>query len=130
MNQIPVETLHCNVCTTLKKGEKIQVIFDNKKELLEVLEVTENAFRVKQLATCNSQLVFIYGRQIHDFHTVDYEAISMLNVSATQQLAKENERLKKRVAELETQVAKISKLEVMLEQMTAKQTTTISKNLK
>ncbi len=30
----------------LKKGEKVQIIFDNKKELLEVLEVTEDAFRV------------------------------------------------------------------------------------
>ena len=38
--------------------------------------------------------VFVYGREVDDFHTVDYEAISMLNVSATQELAKQVELLK------------------------------------
>ena len=32
--------------------------------------------------------VFVYGREVDDFRTVDYEAISMLNVSATQELFK------------------------------------------
>ena len=33
--------------------------------------------------------MFVYGREVNDFHTVDYDAISMLNVSATQELAKQ-----------------------------------------
>ena len=41
----------------------------------------------------SSKLIFVYGQEVKGFHTVDYEAISMLNVSATQQLAKENEAL-------------------------------------
>ena len=32
--------------------------------------------------------VFVYGREVKDFRTVDYEAIAMLNVSATQELAR------------------------------------------
>ena len=41
----------------------------------------------QKLTTDNSPLttVFIYGREVNDFHTVDYEAISMLHVSATQE---------------------------------------------
>lgn len=39
----------------------------------------------------------------------------MLNVSATQQLAKENEALKKRVADLEKQLEKVNQLEAKLE---------------
>lgn len=32
--------------------------------------------------------LFVYGTEIHDLLTIDYDAISMLNVSATQGLAK------------------------------------------
>ncbi len=119
-----VETLKFNICT----GDKVQILFEDKKELLEVLEVKENTFRVKPSseATVNRlpSTVFVYGRQVHDFHTVDYQALSMLNVSATQQLAKENEALKQRMTDLEKenkvlkkQVQKISDLEVMLQEL-------------
>ncbi len=43
---------------------------------------------VRALASRNAHLsktVFVYGREVNDFHTVDYEALSMLNVSATQE---------------------------------------------
>ena len=108
---VTVETLQCNVSI----GEKIQIIFDDKKEVLEVLETKANAFRVNS----KPATVFIYGRQVKDFHTVDYEAISMLNVSATQQLAKENEQLKKEVNELKVQVTEINELKSMLLKMQA-----------
>ncbi len=120
-----VETLHCNVCTTIKKGDKVQILFDEKKELLEVKEVKENTFRVKPITDNQSPItIFVYGRQVNDFHTVDYEAISMLNVSATQQLAKENEDLKQQVQLLQEKVTqltqetqKIDALEAMLKQL-------------
>src|SRR5205823_6720804 len=32
--------------------------------------------------------VFVYGREVKDCRSVDYEAIAMLNVSATQELAR------------------------------------------
>lgn len=35
----------------LQVGDKVQILFDDKKELLEVLEVNENAFKVKKLIT-------------------------------------------------------------------------------
>jgi hypothetical protein len=35
--------------------------------------------------------VFVYGREVLDFHTVDYDAIAMLNVSATQQIKREKD---------------------------------------
>jgi C4-dicarboxylate-specific signal transduction histidine kinase len=38
----------------------------------------------------------VYGREVNDFLSVDYEAIAMLNVSATQEL---NRRLEAKVAE-------------------------------
>ena len=35
--------------------------------------------------------VFVFGREVKDFRTVDYEAITTLNVSATQELARQLE---------------------------------------
>jgi hypothetical protein len=35
--------------------------------------------------------VFVYGREVNDFHVVDYDAIEMLNVSATQQIEREKD---------------------------------------
>ena len=71
--------------------------------------------------------VFVYGREVSDFHVVDYEALSTLNISATQALAKkmmameqvmevlkqENEDLKadvKAVKALEQRLAQIEEL--------------------
>ena len=34
-------------------------------------------------------MLFVFGREVKDFRNVDYEAISMLNVSATQELARQ-----------------------------------------
>jgi chaperonin cofactor prefoldin len=55
---------------------------------------------------------------VSDFRIVDYDAIAMLNVSATQELARENEALKKRVAELEAKDrardAKLAAIEKLL----------------
>ena len=39
--------------------------------------------------------VFVYGRQVNDVHNVDYDAVSMLNVSATQALAEKVEAMEK-----------------------------------
>ena len=33
----------------------------------------------------------MYGREVPDFHDVDYDAIAMLNVSATQQIKREKD---------------------------------------
>ena len=110
----------------LQIGEKVQIIFKNKKEVLEILETKGNTFRVQPSSeasvNCQPSTVFIYGRQVTDFHTVDYEAISMLNVSATQQLAKENSSLKEQVQQqqveindLKHQLERINQLEAKLE---------------
>ncbi len=44
--------------------------------------------------------IFIYGTEVNDFLTVDYDAISMLNVSATQELARKVAALEKQNAAL------------------------------
>jgi hypothetical protein len=70
---------------TLKKGDKVKLIMEDKEGLYDVIEATENNFRINENLTGD---VFVYGRRVDDFHTVDYEALNTLNISATQELYK------------------------------------------
>ena len=103
----------------LKVGDKVQIVFENDEELAEIEEIKTNAFKIKP-STVNSQSspVFLYGTQVNDFHIVDYNALKMLNISATQALVKDNEALQQQQTELEqkleqlkVQAAKINELE-------------------
>ena len=51
--------------------------------------------------------VFVYGKEVNDFHTVDYEALSTLNISATQALVKRINDLEVQNAILKTNVDNI-----------------------
>lgn len=72
------------LATDLKAGDRVKLITENASEVYEVLEGESTRFKVSALTSDFSPL-FVYGREVDDFHTVDYEAISMLNVSATQE---------------------------------------------
>lgn len=76
--------------TDLKKGDRVKLIDGKDAEAIhEVLEVKEDKFRTAFKTEAKN--VFVYGREVNDFRRVDYEAISMLNVSATQQIKKEKD---------------------------------------
>ncbi|OJJ15923.1 hypothetical protein BKI52_37015 [marine bacterium AO1-C] len=71
--------------TDLKVGEKVKLIFEEKDMIKEVTEVNEQGFKVKLEEEEEApNEVFVYGREVDDFKTVDYEALSTLNISATQ----------------------------------------------
>jgi hypothetical protein len=87
---------------SVKAGDVIKALPEdadaNKPEmLLTVKEVTKDGVRVTEPVNGN---LFVLGHQVNDLRTVDYEAISMLNVSATQELHKT----------IEAQAAELKKL--------------------
>jgi len=49
--------------------------------------------------------LFVYGKYVDDFRSVDYDALTTLNVSATQELARKVEALEQQNAALKTQAA-------------------------
>lgn len=59
--------------------------------------LSETAFTVEWAETAPEK-VFVYGKKVEDFHTVDYDRIFTLNVSATQELAAQVEQLQKELA--------------------------------
>lgn len=77
----------------LKVGEKVRLILQDKGPVMEkVLEVRPGAFRTALVSEPTD--LFVYGREVEDFRTVDYDALSMLNVSATQELARQLDRVR------------------------------------
>jgi len=93
------------IATNLKKGEHVRVVSKDDSKIYKVLQVKKDQFLI-DLKNVEIKEVFVYGREVNDFHTVDYEAISMLNVSATQEqqkiivaLQKQNKALKETVEE-------------------------------
>src|SRR6185503_12617691 len=85
----------------LKRGERVKLITEKGEAgNYEVLEVARDRFRTDFRPEGNR--VFVYGREVKDFLTVDYEAISMLNVSATQQIKKEKDEEVKALQEENT----------------------------
>jgi hypothetical protein len=73
------------LATDLKVGDRVKLIGEKEKGVYPVLEVRDGAFRTDFKPS--TEQVFVYGREVKDFRNVDYEAIAMLNVSATQELA-------------------------------------------
>jgi len=90
----------------LAVGDKIKLVFSGEEILTDVLAIRNNAIRV----SCTKEgSVFVYGKEVHDFHAVDYEAIAMLNVSATQALLKRIEMLEAKNTNLVQTVSKLEK---------------------
>ncbi len=103
--------------TTLLKGDRVRIIPENGDEaLVEVIEVESNRFRVAPGPTDGA--VFVYGRLVDDFHTVDYDAVAMLNVSATQQIKREKDAEVQALRDENAALrARLDKLESLLERM-------------
>jgi Chaperone of endosialidase len=84
----------------IKIGDKIELVHPEKGKIqAEVVEVLGKSFTVKNWEFATDK-IFVFGREVNDFRSVDYEALSMLGISVIQQLAKEIENLKKTNSEL------------------------------
>jgi len=93
--------------TELKAGEKVRLILEDETSLFDVISADKNGFKV---STDKSGKVFVYGREVDDFHAVDYESLSMLNVSATQELHTLILSQQKTIESLETEVAELQEI--------------------
>ena len=84
----------------IKIGETIEFILEKEGKVQGVVaSVSGNSFTVKNWQYPTDK-IFVFGREVKDFRSVDYEAISMLGISAIQQLAKENELLLNEIKKL------------------------------
>ncbi|MFM2307548.1 MAG: hypothetical protein RLZZ367_2217, partial [Bacteroidota bacterium] len=108
----------------LHKGDWVKLIFENHDELTEVINADTTGFTVNVKAEGK---VFVFGKQVTDFRTVDYEALTTLNISATQELLKrinkldaENKALKSEINELQTgkaDASTVNQLQLQIEEL-------------
>jgi endosialidase-like protein len=117
----------------LKDGDTVRLITHKNPELNVVAHIVNDKTFTVETKEPVGEKVFVYGKQCTDLKAVDYDAISMLNVSATQEIAKkvqaleeENSELKadsKRLSEAETKIIeqdqKIARLEAANAKLTA-----------
>jgi hypothetical protein len=98
--------------TNLTVGEKVKLIFEHSELISTVTEVSSKGFKVDKFEDGE---VFVYGRQVDDFRTIDYEAVAMLNVSATQESLKRIKALEQENAKLKESSKEILDLRSELE---------------
>ena len=85
-----------------KTGDKVKLILEKTGEkIVEITVINDTQFTVNETINDN---IFVYGKHVNDLLNVDYDAVAMLNVSATQELAKQVQFLLKKIAELETKI--------------------------
>lgn len=95
----------------LKDGDTVRLITSKNTELSVVAHsVAGKTFTVETNEPLGEK-VFVYGKQCLDLKAVDYDAISMLNVSATQELAKKVETLEEQNSDLQSQNKRLTAVE-------------------
>ncbi|HYZ74174.1 MAG TPA: tail fiber domain-containing protein [Chthoniobacterales bacterium] len=111
----------------LQDGDTVRLITSKNPELNAIAHVvSDKAFTIETKEPLGEK-VFVFGKQCTDLKAVDYDAISMLNVSATQELAKQVETLKQENLDLQSQAKRLTAIE---EQERAERQTIAEQNKK
>ena len=81
----------------LAAGDEVKIILeDDSQQMLTVESTPSSRSFVVEWSQDKPKTVFVYGKKVADFHTVDYDRIFTLNVSATQELARKVEQVPRR----------------------------------
>lgn len=95
----------------LKVGDKVRIMAGDHQEDLPVTAVASaTEFSLGNWNHTAPDKVFVYGREVNDFHSVDYDHLFTLNISATQELARKVEALEKENAAAKAENAELRRL--------------------
>ena len=85
----------------LQSGDTVRVFVGDKLQDLPVTAVPAmDIFIVSGWLEPSPDQLFVYGKQVNDFHQVDYDRIHTLNVSVTQELLRRKDALEREKASL------------------------------
>lgn len=87
-------------------GDMVKLIIEETGE--KTLEVTVLDNRSFSVAEPIAGRIFVYGKKVNDLLSVDYDAVAMLNVAATQELAKQLETAQNKIEQLQAENRKIA----------------------
>jgi hypothetical protein len=114
-----------------KNAARLQLLADDRKgmEQASIVSIPSDNSVVVNMIEIKDHQCFVYGEEVDDFRTVDYEGLTTLNISATQELSKlikelqnENATLKAKNEEMQKQMtdlkSQFTKIEAMLSSKT------------
>jgi hypothetical protein len=106
--QLSIGTNH-----NLLVGDRLELKCASGATKVDIVAITSpTTFIAKSTIKLDEEhFVFVYGKEVDDLHSVDYDALAMLNISATQEIAKQVETQANRILELEAQLAGVKSLE-------------------
>jgi len=88
-----------------KDAKKLKLLSKESKAMEEVdIKSIPSDYQVLINGNINDSQLFVYGEEVNDFRTVDYEGLTTLNISATQELSKLVEVLYKKIEGMEQQI--------------------------
>jgi hypothetical protein len=85
-----------------KNAHKIKLLAsdDNTMKQYNIISIISDKEILIDAANLPGEKVFVYGEEVNDFRTVDYEGLTTLNISATQELSKQVLQLKEEIETL------------------------------
>jgi uncharacterized small protein (DUF1192 family) len=102
--------------TPLKAGDRVRLITAEGTQVDKtVTAASGNRFTVGEWAEATTG-VFVYGREVDDFHIVDYDRLHTLSISAVQELARRNAALTSEVEELKAALGRTDSDKATLQQ--------------
>ena len=102
--------LHFSKAHNISKNAKFLKVYSKKGDAkLEVIKVLSD-FDVQVKAEHLTEHLFVYGEQVDDFRAVDYEALTTLNISATQELNKQIQAQQKEIDALKEAISQLKNL--------------------
>jgi len=92
-----------NISNTAKK---LRVLLSDTGAMqeIEIVSIPSDTQVIINAHDIKSAKVFVYGEEVNDFRTVDYEGLTTLNISATQELSKLIDAQNKKIAELAEEI--------------------------
>jgi len=85
-----------NINTAAKKL-RILLAEGHEMEQYEIASIANDKAVEIKASDIKGSKIFVYGEEVDDFRTVDYEGLTTLNISATQELSKQLKKLQQQV---------------------------------
>ncbi|MEO6718800.1 MAG: tail fiber domain-containing protein [Ferruginibacter sp.] len=83
-------------------AKKLQVLLGEGQAMqsVEIVKINSDQEIEIKATDIKAKKIFVYGEEVDDFRTVDYEGLTTLNISATQELSKLVKMQNKKIAEM------------------------------
>jgi hypothetical protein len=102
-----------------EKGDIVKLYAEGKKEIILTIDEVKNpqSFSAKGWSEPLGN-VFIYGKKVNDFRSIDFDQITALSVGAIQELSKQMENLKLENHKLHSEIrTKQAEFEIRLKRL-------------